>query len=152
MTLYATPNTKVPALSRTWDTITSDCMDGAVVQVRHHTVTLRRIEGEIEATVDGIARPLRDALSILNGADSVTITREELAPHPVGNVVACKLHRTLARAGIPRKEHYGYATAALNTRVYSLRLLTADQVAMVLAFLAFTHPAPETAEVVEMVA
>lgn len=149
---YDAQQAKVPALSRTWDTVTSDRMDGAVVQVRRHIVTLRRIEGEIEATVDGVACRLRDAVSILNGADSVTVTREELAPQPVGNVLGCELHRTLARAGIPSREHYGYASAALDTPVYSLALLTADQVAAVLAFLAFTHPAPEVAEVVEVAA
>lgn len=144
---YDAQQAKVPALSRTWATITSDCMDGAVVQTRRHTVTLRRIEGKIEATIDGVARPLRDAISILKGADSVTVTHEELAPQPVGNALACELHRTLARAGIPSKEHYGYAAAALDHPVHSLALLTADQVAAVLAFLAFTHPAPEAVEV-----
>lgn len=152
MEAYASNSTKVPALSRTWDTFTSDRMDGAVVQTRRHTVTLRRIEGEIEAIIDGIARPLRDAVNILNGADSVTVTREELAPQPVGNVVGCELHRTLARAGVPSKEHYGYASAALDLPVYSLALLTADQVAAVLAFLAFTHAEPEATEVAEVAA
>lgn len=147
MEAYASTSTKVPALSRTWDTITHDRMDGAVVQVRHHTVTLRRIEGEIEATVDGVACPLREAVNILNGAGSVTVTREELAPQPIGNVLGCELHRTLARAGIHSKEHYGYAAAALDLPVYSLALLTADQMAAVLAFLAFTHAEPEVAEV-----
>lgn len=144
---YDAQHAKVPALSRTWDTVTLDRMDSAVVQVRRHTVTLRRIEGEIEATIDGVARPLRDAVNILNGADSVTVTREELAPQPVGHALACELHRTLARAGIPSKEHYGYAAAALDHPVHSLALLTTDQVAAVLAFLAFTHPAPEAVEV-----
>lgn len=66
------------------------------------------------------------------------------APAPVptiGSAAACILHRRLARAGIPSKEHYGYASAALDLPVYSLALLTPDQLDAVLTFLDFTHGA-----------
>ncbi|AFD25910.1 hypothetical protein [Deinococcus gobiensis] len=66
------------------------------------------------------------------------------APVPVptiGKPAARELHRELGRAGIPAKEHYGYASAALDLPVYSLALLTPDQLDAVLTFLDFTHGA-----------
>lgn len=73
-----TPST--PARYRQWETVTLDRMDGAVVQVRRHTVALYRSKftGEVVGIVDGQACDLHRAVSILEGADTTTKTAEVL--------------------------------------------------------------------------
>ncbi|KQR40721.1 hypothetical protein [Deinococcus sp. Leaf326] len=135
------------AITRTWDTVTHDRMDGAVVQVRHHTVTLSCADGVLTAEIDGQPADERDARHILRGATFRAVTAEVLEPEVIGKPAAWELHRALGRAGIPSKEHYGYASAALDRPVYSLALLTADESESVLLFLAFTHGIVARAEV-----
>lgn len=141
MTQYDSNTQKVPALSRTWATVTHDCMDGAVVQVRRHTVTLSRFDGVLTAEIDGQPADVLAADNILRGATFLTVTAEVLPTAPIGKPAACILHRRMGRAGIPAKEHYGYASAALDLPIYSLALLTPDQLDAVLTFLDFTHGA-----------
>ncbi|GHF32368.1 hypothetical protein HNQ07_000415 [Deinococcus metalli] len=128
------------AQTRTWATVTADCMDGAVVQVRHHTVTLTRTPAGIEATVDGQECELHVAVSILHGADRATVTAETLEPAPIGKTRACELHKLMHRAGVPSGEHYGFAGAALDRPVYSLAALTEADARQVWLFLRSTHP------------
>lgn len=130
---------KPRAITRTWNTVTYDCMDGAVVQVRYHTVTLSRADGVLTAEIDGQPADVLAADCILSGATYRTVTAEVLEPEVIGKPAAWELHRTLGRAGIPSKEHYGYAAAALDRPVYSLALLTAQEREYVLVYLAFTH-------------
>lgn len=142
-----TAKPKPRAITRTWNTVTHDCMDGAVVQVRQHTVTLSRAEGVLTAEIDGQPADVLDADRILSGATFRTKVSEVLEPEVIGKPAAWELHRALGRAGIPSKEHYGYAAAALDRPVYSLALLTADESESVLLFLAFTHGIVARAEV-----
>lgn len=134
-----TAQPKPRAITRTWDTVTYDRMDGAVVQVRYHTVTLSRADGVLTAEIGGQPAEVLEADRILRGATYRTVIAEVLEPEVIGRAAACELHRALGRAGIPSKEHYGYAAAALDRPVYSLALLTAQESEAVLVYLAFTH-------------
>lgn len=73
---YDSSAQKVPALSRTWDTLTHDCMDGAVVQTRRHTVTISKLSGHLTAEIDGQPAGVLDADRILKGATFRTVTHE----------------------------------------------------------------------------
>ncbi|MVN85161.1 hypothetical protein GO986_00040 [Deinococcus sp. HMF7620] len=128
------------ALTRTWATVTH-CRaydeDWGTVQA---TVTLTRTPAGIEATVNGEACELTHALSILRGADTVSVTAETLEPAPIGRPRAAKLHRLMARAGVPSGEHYGFARAALDRPVFSLAALTEGEARQVWSFLRATFP------------
>ncbi|AWT35867.1 hypothetical protein [Deinococcus daejeonensis] len=128
------------ALSRTWETLTLDRMDGAVVQTRAHTVTLTRTPAGIEAQVNGEACDLTRAVGILQGADTVTVTAQTLEAPTIGKARAAGLHRLMARAGVPSGEHYGFAGAALDRAVFSLAALTEGDARAVWAFLRATFP------------
>lgn len=79
---YASSTLAVPALSRTWETVTRDRMDGAVVQVRRNTVTISKFGGVLMAEVDGQPADVLTADRILRGADERTVTHE-VKPFPV---------------------------------------------------------------------
>lgn len=132
--------TTARAHTRTWQTVTRDRLDGAVIQTRAHTVTLTRTAHGIEATVNGQPAPLEDAVSILQGADSVTKTGEVMEAAPIGKPRAARLHRLMARAGVPSGEHYGFAGAALDRPVFSLAALTEEDARSVWRFLCATFP------------
>lgn len=122
-------NTKKPrATFRQWETVTLDRMDGAVVQVRRHTVALYRskLGNGLMGIVDGKAVSLRDAVSILEGADTVTKTAEVLEEvRPIGKASAYELHKELGR--LKFSDHYATASEALGVPVSSLAQLTAEQ-------------------------
>ncbi|WP_205750845.1 hypothetical protein [Deinococcus sp. Arct2-2] len=132
-----------PAITRTWAVVTVYRECGVITSVERDTVTLTRTAAGIEGTINGEPVEAIKAIRLLHGAHDLTVISEELEPATIGNATAANLHRRLARAGIPAKEHYGFATAALDKPVYSLALLTPEEHEVVLDFLAFTHPAPE---------
>lgn len=132
-------DTKPRATTRTWATVTTDRMDGAVVQVRRHTVTLTRTPAGPEGTINGEACELARAVSILQGANVTTVTSETLEAAQIGKARACKLHQLMHRAGVPAGEHYGLAGAALDRPVLSLAALTEEDARMVWCFLQDTH-------------
>lgn len=117
-------NPTTRATTRTWTTRTDDQMDGAVVQVRTHTITLTRTPTGITAEIDGQPADVLAADAILRGATSVTVTAEVLVP-VIGNAVACELHKVLGRLRF--RDHYGLAAEALGRTVRSLATLTADE-------------------------
>lgn len=112
------------AHTRTWNTSTDDLMDGAVVQVRTHTVTLTRTPAGIVALIDGKPADVREADRILRGATTLTVQTEVLEA-VIGNAVACELHKDLGRLRF--RDHYATASDALGRRVTSLAALTADE-------------------------
>lgn len=73
---YDSSAQKVPALSRTWETVTDDCMDGAVVQTRRHTVTISKLSGHFTAEIDGQPAGVMDVDAILRGATTKTVIHE----------------------------------------------------------------------------
>jgi hypothetical protein len=60
---------------------------------------------------------------------------------PIGKARAAKLHRLMARAGVPSGEHYGFASDALGQPVYSLAALYPVEARAVWRFLTATHSA-----------
>lgn len=127
---YATHSTTVPAkaraITRTWNTVTHDCMDGAVVQVRQHAVTLTRTAAGLVAEIDGQPADVLKADQILRGATFRTVTAEVLeAPATIGNRAACELHRILGRLRF--RDHYSAAAEALGREVRSLAALTLEE-------------------------
>lgn len=134
--------TRTPALSRTWHTVTRDRMDGAVVQIREHTVTLTRasVGGVIEATVNGQPATLEAATRILQGADQTTVLDETLSPATISRPVAANLHRLMGRAGLKRDQHYAFAAAALDRVVWSFTTLTEAEAETVRADLRLMFP------------
>lgn len=78
---YEAQNAKVPALSRTWETVTRDRLDGAVVQVRRNTVTISKHGGVLMAEVDGQPADVLYADRILRGADERHL-KHEIKPFP----------------------------------------------------------------------
>jgi hypothetical protein len=130
------------ALTRTWDTTTLDRMDGAVVQVRQHTVTLTRTPAGLVATVDGEAATLERAVRLLEAADRVTVLSEVLEPTPIGNARAARLHRLLGRLGLPSAQHYALAAAALGewAPLPSLAALSEREARTVWAHVCHTYP------------
>lgn len=118
--------TTTRATTRTWNTVTYDCMDGAVVQVRHHTVTLTRAAEGLTAEIDGQSADVLAADSILRGATFRTVTAEVLeVPATIGNAAACELHKELGRLRF--RDHYLTASDALGYRVDSLAALSAEE-------------------------
>ncbi|MFB9995527.1 hypothetical protein ACFFLM_26705 [Deinococcus oregonensis] len=134
-------DTKPRAETRTWEahTVYREC--SVVTGTATHTVTLTRTAAGIEATVDSEAAELGAALRILHSADTLTLISETLEAAPIGKARAAKLHRLMARAGVPSGEHYALAAAALDAPVYSLALLSEPEARNVWRFLQQTHAA-----------
>lgn len=124
-------NTTTRAATRTWNTSTDDRMDGAVVQIRTHTVTLTRTPAGIVALIDGQPADVRDADRILRGATTLTVQAEVLEA-VIGKPAACELHKTLGRLSF--RDHYLTASDALGRPVPSLAALTADEAATVRSY------------------
>jgi len=105
-----------PALSRTWQTVTTYRECGVVVEVARDTVSLFRdfVGGPLLATVNDEEVEVSRAVSLLKNADQQpTLTAETLAPLPIGKARAARLHRIMGRVGLPSFQHYGLAAAAL---------------------------------------
>lgn len=117
-------NTSTRASTRTWETRTDDQMDGAVVQVRTHTITLTRTPTGNVALIDGQPADVREADAILRGATALTVTAEVLEI-VIGKPAACELHKELSR--LKFRDHYATASDALGRRVTSLAVLTRDE-------------------------
>lgn len=134
-------DSKPRATTRTWEahTVYREC--SVVTGTADHTVSLTRTELGIEARVNGEAVALVDALRILQAADTLTVISETLEAAPIGKARACKLHRLMARYGVPHNEHYSFASAALDTPVYSLAALSEPEARNVWRFLQQTHAA-----------
>lgn len=120
----------------------------ARVHLGRHTVTLsggRDAHGQVlpmTATVNGQPVPAQDAVSLLNWAKAegrVTLLSEERTVPTIGKARAARLHRLMARAGVPSGEHYGFAGAALDRPVFSLAALTECEARAVWHFLQSTH-------------
>lgn len=91
------------ATFRQWDTVTYDCMDGAVVQVRRHTVALYRSKytGKVAmGLIDGKAVSVAEAVRVLEGAD-VTVKTSEVLEQPA------HIGKAAAEAQIVRSYAYG---------------------------------------------
>ncbi|WP_161881490.1 hypothetical protein [Deinococcus alpinitundrae] len=133
-----------PALSRTWQTVTTYRECGVVVEVARHTVTLSRevLGGELAATVNSQAVELPRALSLLRNADTVTVTAETLASQTIGKARAARLHKIMGRVGLPSFQHYGLAAAALCEPfpLDSLAALTESEARRVWAHLCRCYP------------
>ena len=135
-------DSKRPALSRTWATVTIYRECGVVTDVDHGSVTLSREEvgAPLSAQVNGAAAALGRAIRLLNQAERVTLTAEVLPP--IGNPRAHQLHRVMGRVGIPATEHYAFARAATDDHsIYSLAALSVPQADAVWAFLCSCYPA-----------
>ncbi|MBZ9750727.1 hypothetical protein K7W42_07620 [Deinococcus sp. HMF7604] len=133
-------HTTTPALTRTWATETHCRAHGEDWGTVQATVTLTRTPAGIEATVNGQPADLADALRILRGADTVTVTAQTLAPAPLGKPRAAKLHRLMACAGVPSGQHCGFAETALERPVSSLAALTEREARQVWGYLRATFP------------
>ncbi|MBZ9750738.1 hypothetical protein K7W42_07675 [Deinococcus sp. HMF7604] len=136
--------TKPRALTRTWEAVVTYRECSVVTGHQTFVVTLTRVAGVIEATINGAAAAVRDALNILRGA-LVTKLDEVLEPAPIGKPQAANLHRRMGRAGLRNAEHYELASAALERPVHSFAGLTAQEAATVLGF--FTDAFPDMAAV-----
>ena len=133
-------DSKRPALSRTWATVTVYRECGVVTEVSRDSVTLSReaIGASLSAQVNGEAASLGRAVRLLNQAERATLTAEVLPP--IGNPRAHQLHRVMGRVGIPAAEHYAFARAATDDHsIYSLAALSAAQADTVWAFLCFCY-------------
>ena len=119
------------ASTRTWNTSTDDLMDGAVVQVRTHTVILTRTPTGIVALIDGQPADVLAADAILRGATTL-IVQAEVLEVVIGKPAACELHKVLGRLGF--RDHYATAADALGRPVPSLAALTADEAATVRSY------------------
>ncbi|UQN07401.1 hypothetical protein [Deinococcus sp. QL22] len=127
------------AITRTWEAHLTYRECSVITGTATHTVTLTRTPAGLEATVDGEASELARAVRILGAADALTLTAETLELAPIGKARASKLHRLMARYGVPTKEHYAFASAALDAPVYSLALLSEPDARNVWRFLCQTH-------------
>ncbi|UQN04967.1 hypothetical protein [Deinococcus sp. QL22] len=129
------------AMTRTWEAHITYRECSVVTGTAIHTVTLTSTAAGIEADIDGEAAELACAVSILGAADTLTLISETLEAAPIGKARASKLHRIMARYGVPSGEHYAFASAALDAPVYSLALLTEPDARAVWRFLQQTHAA-----------
>ncbi|WP_027459683.1 hypothetical protein [Deinococcus murrayi] len=114
--------------TRTWATVRHVTAYGEHWGHETHTVTLTRdAAGRISAQLDGEPVPTAQAVAILNAADHVTLTAEAYLPVPpaptIGKAAGCRLHKHMARAGIPSGEHYAFAARTLGRPVASLAAL-----------------------------
>ena len=121
-------DTRRPALSRTWATVTTYRECGVVIEVSRDTVTLSRddLGGKLSATLNGEVVELGRAIRLLQNADSTTLTAEVLPAVPVtiGKARAAKLHKIMTRVGVPSVHHYASAARATGREVWSLASLT----------------------------
>jgi hypothetical protein len=135
-------DSKRPALSRTWATVTVYRECGVVTDVDHDCVTLSReaIGAPLSAQVNGQAASVSRAVRLLNNAQTVTLTAEVLPT--IGNPRAHELHHVMGRVGIPAAEHYAFARAATDDHsIYSLAALSVPQADTVWAYLCSCYPA-----------
>ncbi|WP_420596875.1 hypothetical protein [Deinococcus sp.] len=132
------------ALNRTWQTVTTYRECGVVVSVDRDSVTLSRdvLDGKLSATLNGEACEVARADRLLRNADSMTLTAETLAPLTIGKARAHKLHKIMARLGLPSVQHYGLAAAALCEPfpLDSLASLTEQEARRVWAYLCRMFP------------
>lgn len=129
-----------PMLSRTFAAVIEHRPYGEHWGDTRHTVTLTATAQGIAAQVDGETVPTADAVSILQAAAQVEVIEETPMPAPtIGKARAARLHRLMARYGVPSGEHYGFAGAALDRPVYSLAALTEPEARAVWQFLQATH-------------
>ncbi|WP_293914246.1 glycosyl hydrolase family 65 protein [Deinococcus sp.] len=142
-------DTKRPALSRTWQTVTTYRECSVVVEVSRDTVTLSREEvgGKLSAQVNGEAVELGRAIRLLKNANSTTVTAEVLAALPVtiGAARAAKLHKLMTRVGVPSVHHYASAARATGREVWSLASLTELEARQTWAYLRRMFPAAQHA-------
>lgn len=89
------------ALTRTWNIVTHDCMDGAVVQIRRHTVTLTRTATGIVTEINGQPADTLEAVQILRGAAFRTVTAEVLEVPIIKKAAVSELPR------LPRPLNHG---------------------------------------------
>ena len=137
-------DTKRPALSRTWQTVTTYRECGVVTSIDHDTVSISRevLGGPIHASINGEACDMARADRMLRNADSRTLTAETLAPLTIGKARAAALHKIMARLGLPSAQHYGLAAAALCEpfALDSLATLTEDEARRVWAHVCRMFP------------
>ena len=117
--------TRLPAAhSRTFSARVTFQECGTVTDVVFYSVTLRRSAAGILAEVNGESVSLERAVRLLQNADRVEVTAEELLPEPapIGKKRAHSLHKIMGRLGIV--EHYRFASVSLGRRVSSLAALT----------------------------
>lgn len=145
-------NTSSPrAKTRTWATVRHVTAYGEHWGTESHTVTLTRdAAGQLSAQLDGEPVPTVQAVSILNRADSVTLTAEAYLPGTpaptIGKARAARLHRFMGRLGLPSAQHYALAAAALGEweRVPSLAQLSEREARTVWAHLCRLYPQART--------
>lgn len=142
----STPTEKPRATFRAWEAVVIFRECGVVTDRRVYAVTLARTADGFAATIDGQPRPHGEAARILNMADRLTVTAETLeAPTPptIGKARASRLHRLMARAGLPSAQHYALAAAALGewATVPSLAELTEPEARTVWQHFARLYPA-----------
>ncbi|KEF35797.1 hypothetical protein RDMS_00020 [Deinococcus sp. RL] len=129
-------------LSRTFAAVIEHRPYGEYWGDTRHTVTLTATAQGIAAQVNGQDVPTAEALGILSRADRVEVIEETPMPAPtIGKARAARLHRLMARYGVPSGEHYGFAGAALDRPVFSLAALTEPEARAVWQFLQATHSA-----------
>ena len=140
-------DTKRPALSRTWQTVTTYRECGVVVSIDRDTVTLSRdgIGGKLSAQVNGEGCEVARADRLLRTADTVTLTAEVLAPDTIGKARAARLHKIMGRVGLSNPDHYGNATRAVGREVFSLATLTEEEARRFWHYLCRTFPTVRTA-------
>lgn len=73
--------------------------------------------GEAQPVSDLAAAQIAHLISYLDGVAFAPLAR------PIGKPAACRLHRLMARAGIPSGEHYTFAARTLGQPVDSLAAL-----------------------------
>lgn len=136
--------------TRTWATVRHVTAYGEHWGHEVHTVTLTRdAAGHLTAQLDGEHVPTAQAVSILSGADSVTLTAEAYlpgTPATIGKARAARLHRFMGRLGLPSAQHYALAAAALGewAPVPSLAQLSEPEARTVWAHLCRLYPQART--------
>ena len=131
-----------PMLSRTFAAVIEHRPHGEYWGDTRYTVTLTATAQGIAAQVGGQTVPTAEALGILSRAARVEVLEEVPMPAPtIGKARAARLHRLMARYGVPSGEHYGFAGAALDRPVFSLADLTEPEARAVWQFLQATHSA-----------
>lgn len=143
-------DTSPVTVTRTWEVaLYGSYGEGpsARVYLGTRTVTLsggRNARGQllpIVAQVGGCEVSEEEAVSLLNWAKAegrVTLLSEQRTVPTIGKRRGCELHRLMSRVGIPSREHYGFAGAALDQPVYSLAALTEADARQVWRFLCET--------------
>lgn len=135
-------DTSIPA-SRTWNLRINARLDGAVVALITHTVTVYRVADTlVAALVDGQQASIERAHYLLMWAkedgELVQVAGTDEAPAPVQAATISKkaaslLHANLGRIGYANKAHYEVASAAVHRDLISLTELTEAEVETVWA-------------------